>query len=97
MIWYSVGSDRREAFNWKQRLDVITGIAKGLFYLHEQAHFRIIHRDIKAGNILLDDKWVPKISDFGMAHLFPEDQTHINTRVSSTKYALFEVEFLVIL
>ncbi|XP_073151563.1 cysteine-rich receptor-like protein kinase 43 [Henckelia pumila] len=77
-------SDRRKAFNWKRRLDVIIGMAKGLFYLHEQAHFRIIHRDIKAGNILLDDKWAPKISDFGMAHLFPEDQTHINTRVAGT-------------
>ncbi|XP_073298910.1 cysteine-rich receptor-like protein kinase 43 [Primulina huaijiensis] len=78
------GSDRCKAFNWKRRLDVIIGVAKGLFYLHEQAHFRIIHRGIKASNILLDDKWVPKISDFGMARLFPEDQTHNNTRVAGT-------------
>ncbi|KZV16488.1 receptor-like protein kinase [Dorcoceras hygrometricum] len=75
-------SDGREAFNWERRLDTITGIAKGLLYLHEKAHIRIIHRDIKAGNILLDDKWVPKIADFGMARLFPDDQTRINTRVA---------------
>ncbi|KAH6765344.1 Protein kinase superfamily protein [Perilla frutescens var. frutescens] len=77
-------SDRRDELDWKRRYDVITGIAKGLLYLHEEAHCRIIHRDIKASNILLDDKWVPKISDFGMARLYPEDQTHINTRVAGT-------------
>lgn len=72
---------------------MITGIAKGLVYLHEEAHCRIIHRDIKASNILLDDKWVPKIGDFGMARLYPEDQTHINTRVTGTKYAcVFQVQ-----
>ncbi|KAL0337425.1 UNVERIFIED_CONTAM: putative LRR receptor-like serine/threonine-protein kinase [Sesamum calycinum] len=77
-------SDRREFLDWKKRYDVITGIAKGLLYLHEEAPCRIIHRDIKASNILLDEKWVPKISDFGMARLYPEDETHVNTRVAGT-------------
>ncbi|KAI3453146.1 hypothetical protein Pfo_009809 [Paulownia fortunei] len=77
-------SDRRELLDWKRRHDIIAGIAKGLLYLHEQAHCSIIHRDIKASNILLDDKWVPKIADFGMARLFPEDQTHVHTRVAGT-------------
>ncbi|KAL3830764.1 hypothetical protein ACJIZ3_019566 [Penstemon smallii] len=77
-------SDGREILNWKRRHDLITGIAKGLLYLHEEAHCCIIHRDVKASNILLDDKWVPKIADFGMARLFPEDQTHVNTRVAGT-------------
>lgn len=76
--------DRRQMLDWKRRYEIIAGIAKGLLYLHEDSHSCIIHRDIKASNILLDDKWVPKIADFGMARLFPEDQTHVNTRVAGT-------------
>ncbi|XP_009776020.1 cysteine-rich receptor-like protein kinase 43 [Nicotiana tabacum] len=77
-------STNRDVLNWKQRHDIIIGIARGLLYLHEGSHNCIIHRDIKASNILLDDKWVPKIADFGMARLYPEDQTHVNTRVAGT-------------
>ncbi|XP_068663649.1 cysteine-rich receptor-like protein kinase 43 [Aristolochia californica] len=75
---------KRHELDWKKRYDVIVSVARGLLYLHEDAHCCIIHRDIKASNILLDDKWVPKIADFGMARLFPEDQTHVNTRVAGT-------------
>ena len=78
-------SSRRGELDWKRRYDIIFGVARGLQYLHVDSHNVIIHRDIKASNILLDDKWVPKIADFGMARLFPEDQTHINTRVAGTK------------
>ncbi|GLT94412.1 hypothetical protein SLE2022_121530 [Rubroshorea leprosula] len=77
-------SNRRQELDWKRRFDIICGIARGLLYLHEDSHNCIIHRDIKASNILLDEKWVPKIADFGMARLFPEDQTHVNTRVAGT-------------
>uniref|UniRef100_A0A9I9E197 Protein kinase domain-containing protein n=2 Tax=Cucumis melo TaxID=3656 RepID=A0A9I9E197_CUCME len=77
-------SSRRGELDWKRRYDIIFGIARGLQYLHVDSHNVIIHRDIKASNILLDDKWVPKIADFGMARLFPEDQTHVNTRVAGT-------------
>ncbi|KAH9623155.1 hypothetical protein KSS87_011009 [Heliosperma pusillum] len=76
--------DKRHLLDWKKRYDIISGIARGLVYLHEDSHSCIIHRDIKASNVLLDDKWIPKIADFGMARLFPEDQTHVNTRVAGT-------------
>ncbi|KAL9401709.1 hypothetical protein Peur_005558 [Populus x canadensis] len=77
-------SDKRGQLDWKKRYNIIISIARGLLYLHQDSHSCIIHRDIKASNILLDDKWVPKIADFGMARLFPEDQTHVNTRVAGT-------------
>ncbi|XP_009403359.2 cysteine-rich receptor-like protein kinase 43 isoform X2 [Musa acuminata AAA Group] len=78
------GNGSRMQLDWKRRYQVIVGVARGLLYLHEGAHTAIIHRDIKASNILLDNRWVPKIADFGMARLFPEDQTHVNTRVAGT-------------
>ncbi|RDX74300.1 Cysteine-rich receptor-like protein kinase 10, partial [Mucuna pruriens] len=77
-------SHKREVLDWKRRFDIINGVARGLLYLHEDSHNCIIHRDIKASNILLDEKWVPKIADFGLARLFPEDQTHVHTRVAGT-------------
>lgn len=83
---FDTESNKKEELDWKRRFDIICGVARGLLYLHEDSHNCIIHRDIKASNILLDDKWIPKIADFGMARLFPEDQTHVNTRVAGTKY-----------
>ncbi|KAE8729175.1 Cysteine-rich receptor-like protein kinase 10 [Hibiscus syriacus] len=76
--------NRKEELDWQRRYEIITGISRGLLYLHNGSHNRIIHRDIKASNILLDDKWIPKIVDFGMACLFPEGETHVNTRVAGT-------------
>ncbi|KAL0015198.1 hypothetical protein SO802_002267 [Lithocarpus litseifolius] len=76
--------ERRGSLNWKQRNDIILGTARGLAYLHEEFHVCIIHRDIKTGNILLDDDLQPKIADFGLARLLPEDQTHLSTKFAGT-------------
>jgi serine/threonine protein kinase len=72
--------------NWPLRFNICLGVARGLFYLHEIAQPRIIHRDIKASNILLDKDLQARIADFGLALLFPEDQTHITTmHIAGTK------------
>ncbi|XP_064967694.1 cysteine-rich receptor-like protein kinase 43 isoform X3 [Musa acuminata AAA Group] len=84
LLFSAEGNGSQMQLDWKRRYQVIVGVARGLLYLHEGAHTAIIHRDIKASNILLDNRWVPKIADFGMARLFPEDQTHVNTRVAGT-------------
>ncbi|KAG4923491.1 hypothetical protein JHK87_049031 [Glycine soja] len=75
---------RKGSLNWRQRLDIILGTARGLAYLHEEFHVSIIHRDIKSGNILLDEQLQPKISDFGLVKLLPGDQSHLSTRFAGT-------------
>ncbi|KAM3684242.1 hypothetical protein ACJW31_11G029200 [Castanea mollissima] len=70
--------------NWSTRFDICLGVARGLAYLHEESRLRIVHRDVKASNILLDSYLIPKISDFGLAKLYDDKMTHISTRVAGT-------------
>ncbi|KAH9779360.1 putative leucine-rich repeat receptor-like serine/threonine-protein kinase [Citrus sinensis] len=76
--------EHRLKLDWPTRHNICIGIARGLAYLHEESRLKIVHRDIKATNVLLDKDLNPKISDFGLAKLDEEDNTHISTRVAGT-------------
>ncbi|KAF2929893.1 hypothetical protein DAI22_05g089600 [Oryza sativa Japonica Group] len=76
--------DNNLNLDWAMRFEIILGIARGITYLHEESNVRIVHRDIKASNVLLDTDLTPKISDFGLAKLYDEKQTHVSTRIAGT-------------
>lgn len=70
--------------DWATRFNICMGTARGLAYLHEESMPRIVHRDVKASNILIDAELCPKISDFGLAKLYDDKKTHISTRIAGT-------------
>ncbi|KAJ7972407.1 Serine/threonine protein kinase [Quillaja saponaria] len=78
------GEQNRMKFSWDVRRKVSIGVACGLRHLHEEVKPHIVHRDIKARNILLDQNFNPRVSDFGLAKLLGEEHSHISTRVAGT-------------
>ncbi|CAM6109003.1 unnamed protein product [Calypogeia fissa] len=74
----------KPVMDWATRMTIAVGAARGLAYLHDDCHPRIIHRDIKGQNILLDNQWQAQVADFGLAKLFDDAKSHVTTRVMGT-------------
>ncbi|XP_020080795.1 cysteine-rich receptor-like protein kinase 10 isoform X3 [Ananas comosus] len=86
---------RREQLDWIVRYKIIEGISRGLLYLHEDSRLKIVHRDLKASNILLDAFMTPKISDFGLAKLFDIDTSEGNTSRIAGTYGYMAPEYVI--
>ncbi|KAL4554463.1 hypothetical protein LXL04_039293 [Taraxacum kok-saghyz] len=81
---YNICGRNKLSLTWSTHFEICIGIARGLAYFHEESRMRIIHRDVKSSNVLLDSDMNPKISDFGLAKLYDDKKTHMSTRVAGT-------------
>ncbi|XP_030963278.1 G-type lectin S-receptor-like serine/threonine-protein kinase At1g67520 [Quercus lobata] len=86
-------STKSKMLDWPKRFNIIEGIAQGLLYLHKYSRLRVIHRDLKASNILLDENMNPKISDFGMARIFQQNELEANTKRVVGTYGYMSPEY----
>ncbi|KAI8530595.1 hypothetical protein RHMOL_Rhmol11G0071400 [Rhododendron molle] len=86
---------RSKLLTWSRRLDIIVGIARGVLYLHQDSRLRVIHRDLKASNVLLDREMNPKISDFGLARAFGGDQSSAKTKRVVGTYGYMAPEYAI--
>ncbi|XP_062012058.1 G-type lectin S-receptor-like serine/threonine-protein kinase CES101 isoform X3 [Rosa rugosa] len=92
--YFLFDSTRGVLLDWKRRFNIIEGVAQGLLYLHKYSRMRVIHRDLKASNILLDESMNPRISDFGMARTFTQNELEANTKRIVGTYGYMSPEYV---
>ncbi|MBA0807543.1 hypothetical protein Gohar_023342 [Gossypium harknessii] len=89
----SKDAEQKSVLDWKKQYNIIEGVGQGLLYLHKYSRLKVIHRDLKASNILLDDDMNPKISDFGMAKIFGHHDSEANTERIVGTYGYMSPEY----